>query len=154
MKKDEAARKTPPELTSMAPVPGVKIRILLADDQKIIREGLKSILKYEDDLEVVAEADDGQLAMEMVERHKPDIVLMDVSMPVIDGVEAAGRIVAKFPDIKIIGLSLYDEDAMIAKMMKVGAVAFLSKVDAYEDLAATIHNCYMNNPVAPENLDD
>lgn len=154
MKKDEATRKTAAKLTSQASRSGVRIRILIVDDKKIIREGLKGILKYEDDLEVIGEANDGLLAVEMAERRKPDIVLMDISMPGMDGVETARKIVTQFPDIKVIGLSLYDEDDKITEMEKAGTSAFLSKINACENLAATIRNCYTNNQIAPNNFDD
>ncbi len=154
MKKDEATRKTAVKLTTQASGPGAMIRILLVDDKEIIREAVKSILKFESDLEVVAEAADGQLAVEMAERYRPDIVLMDLFMPGVDGVETTRKIVTQFPDIKVIGLSLHDEDDKITEMKKAGASAFVSKLDARENLVATIRNCYTNNQIAPNNFGD
>jgi DNA-binding NarL/FixJ family response regulator len=118
-----------------------KIRILLADDSKLIRQGLKAILEFEKDFDVIAEAEDGPTTLQMTELHKPDVILMDVSMPVIDGVKATSMILVKFPSIKIIGLSLYDEDEMVSKMLNAGAVSFVSKTNACDNLADVIRSC-------------
>ncbi len=88
-----------------------KIRVLLADDHEIVRAGLTSLLKHENDIDVVAQASNGQMALDMVKRYKPDIVIMDVSMPVINGLDATRQIADEFPDIKVIGLSMHEDEA-------------------------------------------
>lgn len=115
-----------------------KIRVLLADDHQIMREGLRSILDGKADLEVVAEAPDGQTAVDVARRIKPDVVIMDVNMPGMNGVEATQRIKADLPQLEVIGLSVHEDDAMAAAMREAGASAYLSKGGAFETLCAAI----------------
>lgn len=123
-------------------VQGKKIRVLLADDHEFVREAISLFLQNEDDIEVVAIASDGQMTVELAIRHKPDVILMDVSLPVLDGVEATARIVAKLPGVKVIGLSMYEESDVAKKMRDAGAAAYLSKSQACDKLAATIRACF------------
>jgi DNA-binding NarL/FixJ family response regulator len=105
-----------------------KTRILLADDQVIFTQSLKTwISNYIDDIEVVGIAHDGQEAVKMTEELRPQVVVMDVYMPVMNGVEATKRIIAAFPDIKIIILSTYDEDEMVREAIHGGAAGYLLK---------------------------
>ena len=126
-------------------VQGKKIRVLLADDHKFVREAISLFLQREDDIEVVAMASDGQMTVELASRYKPDVILMDVSLPVLDGVEATARIVAKLPGIKVIGLSMYDQANVARKMRDAGAAAYLSKTKACDSLAATIRDCFRDD---------
>ena len=102
---------------------------------------LSDLLRCENDLEVVAQASDGQMAVDLVSRHKPDVVIMDVSMPVMDGIEATRRIVAKFPNIKVIGFSMNEDADVAAKMQTAGAIAYLTKGGTYNDLITAIRAC-------------
>jgi CheY-like chemotaxis protein len=104
-----------------------KIRVLLVDDHEIVREGLASLLLAEPDMEVVAEASDGLEALDLAQSIHPDIVLMDVTMPRLDGIEATRRLKARMPDMPIIGLSMHEKDDMGQAMREAGAVAYLSK---------------------------
>ena len=120
---------------------GKKICVLLVDDHKIMRQGLASMLQFEADIQVIAEAEDGQKAVEMARRHKPDVVIMDVNMPVMDGIEATKIITREFPQIKVIGLSMHiDPDVAIA-MQKAGAAGYLTKGGPSEDLISAIRQC-------------
>ncbi len=115
-----------------------KIRVLLVDDHTIVRQGLMGLLKQEADIEVIAEAGDGQEAIELAHRSHPDVVVMDLSMPVMNGIEATRRIMAELPDTKVIGLSMYEETDQSEAMLEAGAKAYLSKGGPLLDLIAAI----------------
>ena len=116
----------------------MSIRILLADDHKITREGLRSLLDNQQDMEVVAEAEDGRTAVSLVREVVPSVVIMDVSMPDLNGVEATRQIIAQFPDVKIIALSMHSDTLFVTEMLKSGASGYLRKDCAFEELAAAI----------------
>lgn len=103
------------------------IRLLLVDDQTIIRQGLKSLLELNDDFEVVGEAENGKVALEKASALLPDVVLMDLRMPVMDGIAATQDIVAKFPDIKVLVLTTFDEDDFVGKAIQAGVIGYLLK---------------------------
>ena len=106
----------------------MKTKILLADDQVIFTESLKTwISNYIDDIEVAGIANNGSEAVEMVRKLKPDVVIMDVYMPVMNGVEATRKIIAEFPGMKIIILSTFDEDELVREALLAGAVGYLLK---------------------------
>ncbi|WP_257350258.1 response regulator transcription factor [Pseudalkalibacillus decolorationis] len=111
----------------MTQVNAVKTRIALIDDHKLFREGVKRILDMEDGFEVVAEGDDGQEAVAIIDDHNPDVVLMDINMPNINGVEATRRLVEKFPGIKVIILSIHDDEAYVTHAVQTGASGYLLK---------------------------
>jgi len=110
-----------------------KIKVLLADDHPVVREGLRTMLATAKDIEVVAEASDGQEAIDKVNEHQPDVVLMDLRMPNLDGLEATRRIKNQNPSIAIIVLTIYDNDAYIVDAVRAGAVGYLLK-DTSRDL--------------------
>ncbi|GAA1979043.1 response regulator transcription factor [Nocardiopsis rhodophaea] len=105
------------------------IRVVLADDQTLVRAGFRSILDGEPDIEVVAEAGDGAEALGMTREHRPDLVLMDIRMPVVDGLEATRRIVAdeRLRDVKVVILTTFDLDEYVYGALKAGASGFLVK---------------------------
>ena len=117
-----------------------KIRVLLVDDHRMLREGLRSIIDEQPDLEVIAEASDGQMAIEVARSCYPNVVVMDVNMPMMNGVEATRRIRAFHPDVAIIGLSVLQDQKTAELMAESGASAYLSKADAFETLSATIRS--------------
>jgi two-component system response regulator DegU len=103
------------------------IRILLIDDHKIFREGVKRVVEMEDNFTVVGEGGDGTEALELVEQLKPDVILMDINMPKMNGVEATESILKRSPDSKIIILSIHDEEAYVYKTLQSGANGYLLK---------------------------
>lgn len=110
-----------------------KIKVLLADDHPVVREGLRTMLATAKDIDVVAEASDGQEALDKVNELQPDVVLMDLRMPNLDGLEATKRIKNQHPSIAIIMLTIYDNDAYIVDAVRAGAVGYLLK-DTSRDL--------------------
>lgn len=114
------------------------IRLLLVDDQDLICQGLKAMLSLETDLEVVGMAHNGQMAVEQVVALQPDVVLMDVRMPVMDGREATRAIVQQYPHVKVLVLSTFDDDQYISDAMRAGAKGYLLKDMPSEELAQAI----------------
>lgn len=103
------------------------IRVLICDDQDVVREGLRSILGTAPGIEVVALAEDGARAVEMFERHQPDVVLMDLNMPVMNGIQATRRLREKYPDARILALTTYDADEWVFDVIRAGAAGYLLK---------------------------
>ncbi len=114
------------------------IRILLVDDQNLIRRGLIALLEGETDLNVVGEAENGQLAIEQVNRLQPDVVLMDIYMPVMNGVQATQAICQQFPQVKVLVLTTVDDDESVAEALRGGARGYLLKDMPSEELANAI----------------
>ena len=118
------------------------IHLLLVEDQTIIRQGLSSLLNAKSDFQVVGEAENGKVAVEKVEALQPDLVLMDVRMPVMDGVTATRLIRDRFPNIKVLVLSTFDDDEYIGQAMEGGAIGYLLKDTPHEQLAQSIRSAY------------
>jgi DNA-binding NarL/FixJ family response regulator len=114
------------------------IRLLLVDDQNLICQGLKAMLSLEADLEVVGIANNGEVAIEQVAALQPDVVLMDVRMPIMDGREATRMITQQYPQVKVLVLSTFDDDQYIADAMRAGAKGYLLKDMPSEELAQAI----------------
>lgn len=114
------------------------IRLLLAEDQTIIRQGLRRLLDSHADLQVVGEAENGRQAVEKAEALQPDLILMDVRMPVMDGVTATQLICDRFPNIKVLVLTTFDDEKYIEKVMNLGAIGYLLKDTPSEELADAI----------------
>ncbi len=128
------------------------IRILLVDDQFLLCEVLKTWLEVEDDFQVIGVAHDGQEGLEKVEALQPDIVLMDIDMPGMDGLSATKHICEKFPEVKVIFLSGHDDDNYLGKSLRAGARGYLLKNTTAEELAAKIrlvHNSNNTNNILP-----
>ena len=104
-----------------------KIKILLADDHVVVRQGTKELLEQEKDLEVVAEASDGREAVDLALEHRPDIIIMDISMPVLNGIEATKIIKSSMPAAAILVLSAYDDDEYVFALLEAGAAGYLLK---------------------------
>ena len=117
----------------------MSIRVLLADDHKIVREGLRGLLEKQPDMEVIAEAEDGMATLNLVEEMSPSIVIMDIAMPGLNGIEATRRIIAKTPGTRVIALSMYSDRRFIIGMLSAGASGYLSKDCAFEELVQAIH---------------
>jgi PAS domain S-box-containing protein len=117
-----------------------RIRVLLADDHTVLRKGLVGVLNQEADIEVVAEASDGEMAVELARQFNPDVVLMDVTMPKVDGIEATRRITAAQLGVGVIGYSAHKEEDLAQALYKAGAIGYLSKDEPAEFLIAAIRN--------------
>jgi len=119
-----------------------KIKILIADDHPVVREGLSTMLERQDDMEVVGTAEDGVAAVKMCEKTRPDMVLMDLRMPNLDGVQAMRQIAERQPSIRFIVLTTYDDDDYIFKGIEAGARAYLLKDSPREELFKAIRAVY------------
>ena len=122
----------------------MSITILLADDHKIMREGLRSLLEKRSDMEVVAEAEDGTTTVNLARELKPDLVIMDVTMPDMNGMEATRRIIAELPRVKVIALSMHSDRRFVAGMLSAGASGYLLKDCAFEELERAIRSVLTN----------
>jgi len=116
----------------------MKIRVLIADDHKIVRDGLRALLEKQKGMEVVAEAQDGREAVRLARELSPDIVIMDVAMPDLNGVDATRQIVPEVRDVKVIALSMHSDKRFVAQMFKAGASGYLLKDCAFEELAQAV----------------
>ncbi|MCM3169540.1 MULTISPECIES: response regulator [Peribacillus] len=105
----------------------MKTSIIIIDDHQLFREGVKRILDFESSFDVVAEGDDGSEAMDLVETHKPDVVIMDINMPNMNGVEATKMLVNRYPETKVIILSIHDDENYVQHALKTGAQGYLLK---------------------------
>jgi len=113
--------------------------VLIGDDQKIVRSGLLTLLKTNPDIEIVGEAEDGWSTVRMAEKLLPDVVIVEVDMPDLNGVEVTRRIVTRHPAIKVLGLSNYLDRRIVTSIMKAGALGYLTKDCSAEELIQAIH---------------
>ncbi len=115
------------------------VRVVIADDQSMVRSGLRLLLDVEPDIEVVAEAADGAEAARMVDLHRPDVVLMDVRMPGVDGIEATAEVVARHEAVRVLILTTFDDDEVDFASLQAGASGFLLKNAPPEELIEAVH---------------
>ncbi|MFJ9520550.1 response regulator [Kitasatospora sp. NPDC101801] len=128
------------------------IRVLIADDQPLVRRGLSLILSPDPAFEVVGEAGDGAEAVELAARLRPDVVVMDIRMPVLDGVAATGRLAAEVPDCRVLALSTFDLDEYVVGALRAGAHGFLPKDSSPEELGAAIRTVHAGEAVVAPRL--
>jgi two-component system response regulator NreC len=122
----------------------MSIRILLADDHKIVRAGLRALIEKQSGMEVIAEAGDGRSAVQMVQELLPNVVIMDIAMPDMNGIEATRQITATAPNVKIVALSMHSDKRFVAEMLKAGAAGYMLKDCAFEELANAIRSVITN----------
>ena len=121
------------------------LSVLIVDDQRLMREGLRTLLELENDLIVVGEAEEGAAALEAYAEMAPDVVLMDVRMPGMDGVEATRRICARWPEARILILTTFDDDAYVFEGLRAGALGYLLKDASGQELAAAVRTVAAGN---------
>jgi two-component system, NarL family, response regulator NreC len=117
-----------------------RIRISLADDHKLMRSGLRVLLEQQSDLTVVGEASDGREAVALVAAQRPDVLVMDIGMPGLNGIEAAAQITNSYPEISIVMLSMHSDESYVLRALKAGAKGFLLKDSAEADLIKAVHS--------------
>ena len=122
----------------------MSIKILLADDHRIMREGLRSLIENEPDMEVVAEAADGRATVRLAEEVSPDVAVVDITMPELNGIEASSQIVARAPDTKVLALSMHSDEHFVTGMLRAGASGYLLKDCAAEELCRAIRAIVAN----------
>lgn len=142
-----------------AAAPGPPIRVLLVDDHTILRDGVRSLLEREPDIEVVGEADDGVEAVEKAGTLTPDIIIMDMVMPRMGGLEATQRIKEQHPDIRILILSMYDDDEYVLQIIQAGASGYVLKRVASSELVRAIRDVhggssFLHPPIAAKLIED
>jgi len=116
----------------------MSIKVLLVDNHAIIREGLRSLLEKQHEMEVIADTDDGRKAIELVRELLPNIVIMDITMPGLNGIEATRQITAEFPDVKVIALSIHSKRRYVADMLSAGATGYILKECLFDELVQAI----------------
>ena len=122
------------------------IRILLADDHAVVRDGLRALLDRQADFAVIAEASDGRECLELAEKHSPDVVIMDVAMPRMNGIESTRRILAANPAIAIVILSMHHDESYVLQSLKAGAKGYLLKDSPREDVLDAIRSAAQGRP--------
>ena len=122
-----------------------RIGVLLVDDHTVVRQGLRALLKAEEDLEVIGEAENGRQAVTLAKKTPADVVVMDVAMPMLNGLEATRQILRNTPSTKVLVLTSYSDDDCVEQMMRAGATGFLMKQTAANDLLKAIGAVYRGN---------
>lgn len=130
------------------------IRIIIVDDHQIVRQGLSTLLAKEPDMEVVAEAENGRKAVQLTKELAPHIVIMDVNMPDLNGIEATRQILHHNPDVKVIALSMHADRRFVVNMLKAGASGYLLKDCAFEELAQAIRLVMANKTYLSPGVSD
>jgi len=126
-----------------------RVRVLVADDHPAVRTGLATVLSQEPDFDLVAEAENGERAVALSRQHRPDVVLMDIRMPVMDGIEAIGIITRELPTTRILALTTYDGDADIRRALDAGATGYLLKDMLLTDVISAVRDVHRGRRVIP-----
>ena len=131
----------------------MSVKIILADDHRIMREGLRALLEQQSGMEIIAEADDGRTTVDLAHELKPDVVVIDISMPDLNGIDATRQIISAVPHIKVIALSMHSDRKFVREMLSAGASGYLLKDSAFEELgtalAAVLNNqTYLSPKIA------
>jgi len=137
----------------------MSIRIILADDHKIVRDGLRALIENQAGMKVVAEADNGRETVRLARDLLPDLVIMDIGMPDLNGIDATRQITAELPDVKVIALSMHSDRRFVVQMFRAGASGYLLKDCAFEELARAVdavskNQTYLSPAVAGPVMED
>ena len=116
----------------------MSLRVVLVDDHRMMGEGLRALLAREPDIEVIGEASDGETAVEVVRKLAPDVVVMDVGLPGLNGIEATRRIKAERPDVAVIALSVYTNHHFVQRMLAAGAAGYVPKIKTHDELLRAV----------------
>jgi NarL family two-component system response regulator LiaR len=123
------------------------IRVLLVDDHAVVRKGLRALLEHESRVEVIGEADDGEQALRATERLRPDVILMDLEMPVMGGIDATRQITSEHPELKVVVLTSHASEEDVFPALKAGAIGYLLKHSAPEEVVQAIQQAYLGETV-------
>lgn len=126
----------------------ISIKILIVDDQRLFRQGLRSLLEQEEDMEVVGEAADGQEAFTLVQETNPDVILMDVEMPKLDGIQASRTILERYPNTHILMLSVHNEDERVISAIRSGAEGYILKDADHKEFVRIIRSTFTGESIA------
>jgi DNA-binding NarL/FixJ family response regulator len=131
----------------------MSFKVLIVDDHRIMREGLRAMLEKEPDIKVVGEATDGRMAQLLARDLAPDVIIMDVNMPELNGIEATRQITAESREVKIIALSMHEDRRFVLNMLKAGAAGYMLKDDAFKNLAKAVrmvaaHKTYLSREIS------
>jgi len=130
---------------------GDKIHVLLADDHAVVRKGIRQFLEEADDISVVAEASDGAEALRLVEAHQPDVAVLDIRMPEVTGVEATRRIKDRFPQVRVLILTAYDDDPYVFALLQAGADGYVLKTASGDELVRVVRTVHQGGAaLSPE----
>ena len=129
-------------------------KVLIADDHKIVREGLKTLIDKQETMQVVAEAENGLDAVQIARKLRPDVVIMDLGMPQMNGIEATREVTAHDPEIKVIALSMHSDKRFVLQMIKAGASGYLLKDSAFEELITAIKTVVANQSYLSPKITD
>jgi two-component system response regulator NreC len=132
----------------------MSIKVLIADDHQIVREGLRALLETEPGITVVGEAEEGRTTLRLARELVPDVIIMDVAMPDLNGIEATRQVVAEFPEIKVIALSMHNDRRFVLNMLKAGAKGYLLKDCAFKHLIKAIRLVYANKTYISDEIAD
>lgn len=124
--------------------PGSFVKVIVADDHVLFRAGVKTALSMKKDVRLIGEADNGQQLLHLLKHLQPDVILLDIQMPIMDGITTLPEIKKLYPDIKIIMLTMHNDHSMISKLMELGANAYLTKNSDSEVIYEAIKTCYVN----------
>lgn len=135
------------------------IRVLLADDHTLVRNGIRALLERVPEIQIVAEADDGREAMRLIKEHQPDIALMDIVMPGLNGLEVAARVTKDFPNVRVIILSMYASEEYVWQALRLGATGYLLKGANSTDLEQAVRavergETYLSPPISQQVIKD
>ncbi|MBN2542557.1 response regulator transcription factor [bacterium] len=137
----------------------MSIKIVIADDHEIMREGLRNLLEEQYNMEVVGEAENGRRAVELVEELNPDVVVMDISMPDLNGIEATRQVIKVCPGVKVVALSMHSQKRFVKEMLQAGASGYVLKNDAFTELIKAINSVnigdkYLSTRITGEVIDE